>query len=267
MTLPSQKIISSIFTVAGKEYLGPHLIRVLFDMTEKQMKDFEGMAIGANNKIFIPAKGTRREDADKDGIWNVDQIAARRTYTTRKIDLDRKELWIDFVVHEDGGPAAAWAVNARQGDALGIAMKEGRRPLVPPRDHYLLIGDMTAIPVISVILEQMPAHTSAQVILEVYDREDRLDLFSEATVDFKWLLNRELDKKSMLADWVKSNPLRSPGSFVFIAAESEAVKELKACFREDNNWAKENCSIVAYWKRGKSEDESDSERAAERSAG
>ncbi|MDR6785630.1 NADPH-dependent ferric siderophore reductase [Pedobacter africanus] len=247
-----KKIIRSVFSVAEKKYLTPHYIRILFAMTETQMEDFRNITIGANNKIFIPVKGAAEE------------VTLRRTYTTRNIDWKTQTLWIDFVAHGDNSPASAWAINAQKGDTLEIAMKDSKRPLVPERDNYLLIGDMTAMPVIAAILEQLPAHAKAEVILEVYHNQDEMNLVSKADVTLTWLHNRELDHSSRLADTVKSNPLPLSHSFVFIAAESDAVKELKTYFRDKHSWGKENCSITSYWKRGRSEDESGNERAMER---
>ena len=55
---------------------------------------------GSNNKIFIPAEE--------------ENVALIRTYTNRKIDLEEKELSIDFVAHGDNGPASAWALKANR---------------------------------------------------------------------------------------------------------------------------------------------------------
>jgi len=58
-----------------------------------------------------------------------------RTYTHRGIDLEKKEIWIDFVVHGEEGPASAWAANSKPGDALGVMMKRGKKELYSPAEH------------------------------------------------------------------------------------------------------------------------------------
>ncbi|PWW17569.1 siderophore-interacting protein [Chryseobacterium sp. AG844] len=133
------KKIRSVFTVKKKLFITPHLIRVIFDIDEKQAELLANVKSGSNNKIFIPTE---------------ENIILIRTYTNRKIDLEEKELSVDFVAHGDNGPASAWALKAKPGDLLEIGMKESSKPLVPNADFYLLAGDATALPVICAIAEQ-----------------------------------------------------------------------------------------------------------------
>ena len=98
-------------------------------MDDEQTELLAGVRPGSNNKIFIP-------------VGNDGQETIVRTYTNRKIDLEKKELSVDFVAHGDNGPTSAWALKAKAGDHLGIGMKESLRPLVPESDRYLLAGEM-----------------------------------------------------------------------------------------------------------------------------
>ncbi|MEO3406737.1 siderophore-interacting protein [Mucilaginibacter sp. CAU 1740] len=240
-----RKAVHSIFNVKEKLFLTPHYIRVKFGMTDEQLELFSNVQIGANNKIFF---------ADN----------TRRTYTTRHIDFVEKELWIDFVAHGDNGPASAWANRAQPGGSLGIGMKEGRRPLFPEVDEYILIGDSTALPVISAMLEQLPAGTSAKVVLEVHGKEDELKLSSKARFDLQWVHNTHPEQNSNLVEVVRGMDLPDKKQFVFAAAEYHTVKNLKSYFRDELGWKSENYSIVSYWKRGESEDQSSAQRREER---
>jgi NADPH-dependent ferric siderophore reductase len=240
-----RKAVHSIFNVKEKLFLTPHYIRVKFAMTDEHLELFSNVQIGANNKIFF---------ADD----------TRRTYTTRHIDFVEKELWIDFVAHGDNGPASAWANRAQPGDSLGIGMKEGRRPLFPEVDEYVLIGDSTALPVISVMLEQLSAGASARVIVEISGKEDELRLFSKARFDIQWVYNPHPEQNSNLAEIVRGMTVSDNKPFVFAAAEYHTVKNLKNYFRDELAWRSENYSIVSYWKRGESEDQSSAKRREER---
>ena len=241
-----RKGIYSVFTVKEKTFLTPHYIRVKFDMTAEQMEQFRNVQIGGHNKIFITEY-------------------IKRTYTTRAIDYDQKELWIDFVAHRDNGPASAWARNAQRGDTLGIAMKEGIQTLFPEAKNYLFAGDHTALPVIGTMLEQLPAGVTVNVILEVPGKEDELPLFSKANLDVQWLHNERPDQDSRLAEKVLAAEPYEENQFVFLAAEYESAKVIKRHFKEKLNRPRKSYSVVSYWSKGKSEDQSSAIRREERS--
>jgi len=124
----TSKPIQVALTVKRKEYLTPHYIRVFLE--GKGVQKLADRTVGINNKILIPPPGLKtvhfpqRDSRTK--RWKplppeVSPII--RTYTHRGIDLKKNEIWFDFVAHGDEGPASAWAMNAQQGDPLGVMMK------------------------------------------------------------------------------------------------------------------------------------------------
>ncbi|WP_079241699.1 siderophore-interacting protein [Chryseobacterium indologenes] len=235
------KKIHSVFTVKKKLFITPHLIRVIFDIDEKQAELLANVKSGSNNKIFIP---TEEEN-----------ITLIRTYTNRKIDLEEKELSVDFVAHGDNGPASAWALKTKPGGLLEIGMKESSKPLVPNADFYLLAGDATALPVICAISEQFPSYVRAKIILEVAGKEDELILCSAADISVEWLHNPHPEQGSKLAEAVKSVQF-PPGvlkEYVYIAAEYSTVHELRTYFKTTLEWDPHGMYICSYWKAGQAE--------------
>lgn len=85
--------------------------------------------------------------------------------------------------------ASAWAINAQIGDCLGVMMRDAKTELYTKADHYLLVGDATAIPVISAILEDLPRSATVCCVLEVYGTDDIQRIETDAMVDFHWLFN------------------------------------------------------------------------------
>ncbi|CAI8794749.1 siderophore-interacting protein [Chryseobacterium sp. IT-36CA2] len=234
------KKIRSVFTVKKKQFITPHLIRVVFHIDENQAELLANVKSGSNNKIFIPTE---------------EKSTIIRTYTNRKIDLEKRELSIDFVAHGDNGPASAWALKTNPGDLLEIGMKESTKPLVPTADFYLIAGDATALPVICAITEQLPSYVSAKIVLEVAGKEDELLLRSAADIAVEWLYNPHPEQGSRLAEKIKSIDF-PPGmlkGYVYIAAEYTTVHELRNYFKTTLEWDPHGMYICSYWKAGQAE--------------
>ena len=104
-----------------------------------------------------------------------------RTYTTRYVRNDVREVDVDMVAHEVIGPASEWVANARVGDEVLIFAPTTAHTgvsygidFVPPArvDDILLAGDETAAPAIAAILEQLPRDARGVVVLEVPEEGD-----------------------------------------------------------------------------------------------
>lgn len=269
MSQEELKTIQAELTVSRKEYLSPHYIRVY--LTGEGIKRFNNTTIGVNNKIMIPPSGINKIyfpelDAEKMEWIQPDEAVrpAIRTYTHRGINLDQQEIWIDFVAHGDEGPASAWAIHAKPGDPLGVLMRDGKSELYPTADHYLLVGDATAIPVLGAILEDLPASAKGVCIIEVHDQSDEQVLQTKADIRFIWLHHSELSLSNNLINTVKQQLLPENSRFAYVAAEFSSVKAIRAYLRKEQNWKQNELYAYSYWKSGTAEDKSSKERHQEK---
>lgn len=256
-------------TVSRKEYLTPRYIRVFLQGDE--VKKLAENTIGVNNKILIPPEGVGKvhfPELDSETMrWKPQppEIAPIvRTYTHRGIDLEKKEIWIDFVAHGLEGPASKWAIEAKEGDVLGVMMKQGKKELYTQAEHYLLVGDATAIPVLGAILEDLPPTAKGICIIEVFGEEDEQALPTQADIKFIWLHNPTPKEGSKLADVFKEQPLPQENRFAYIATELDAVKAIRHYLRKEQNWGRDELYAYSFWKSGKAENESASTRRKER---
>ena len=117
-----------------------------------------------------------------------------RTYTTRAVRREVREVDIDMVAHDILGPASAWIETARPGDEVLIFAPTTALTgvsygvdFVPPAEtgDYLLAGDETAAPAIATILEQLPREATGVVVLEVPDDADCAYLPAHPGFEFK----------------------------------------------------------------------------------
>src|SRR4029453_16592676 len=64
----------------------------------------------------------------------------------------------------------------------------GRHYVIDPAaDWFLLVGDDTAIPAISTILEALPPSARATVFIEVVDRDDECEIPAHPNAKIIWL--------------------------------------------------------------------------------
>jgi NADPH-dependent ferric siderophore reductase len=254
MSINRKQAVRSVFTVKEKAFITPHYIRVVLHMSDEQVELFRNVKIGSNNKIFLPLPGTNQVIFPDEIDTDLNKTSVRRTYTTRHIDYLKKEIFIDFIAHGDNGPASHWANQAIAGSNIGMAMKVGNRPLFPNVEYYLLVADSTGIPVISAILEQLPANVEVHAIIEVFNKEDELLLNSKANLSVEWIYNTHPEHSSNLADIVRKRDFPIRNRFLFAATEYATAKDLKIYFRDEQYWQSGEYSITSYWKKGESED-------------
>jgi len=264
------KVALQIFNVVSKEYLTPHYIRVTLNGVG--VKDFAPCTLGANNKIFVPPVGTDKVyisnpavDPEMAIVIPADLKPIMRTYTHRAIDLQKEEIVIDFVDHGDIGPASAWARRAKKGDELGVAMKLVSKALCPAVDWYLLAGDATAIPVLSCILESLPATAKGYCVIEVASPAEILSEVRHEGFTIEWVFTGEDQGVSSLVEAVqKVNVPHGHSHFAYVACEYSSVKAIRAYFKESLRWSNTDFYAFSYWKKGESEDKSGEARRQEK---
>lgn len=260
--------IRAVFTVVRKTYITPHYLRIF--LIGDSVSEIADTTVGINNKIIIPPAGTKHftmpvmnPETKTLEYTDSNAIPVIRTYTHRGIDLDKNEIWIDFVIHGEEGPASAWAMHSKPGDSLGVMMKRGKRELYAPAENYMLAGDATAIPVIGVILEDLPATAKGTAILEVYDENEIMEIPTKADIRIIWTYNSNPQKGSEIATVLKAQPLPATARFAYIAAEFSTVKEIRNYLRKEQGWSREELYAYSYWKSGVAEDRSAGDRRAE----
>ncbi|MGR7996242.1 siderophore-interacting protein [Xanthobacter sp. ZOL 2024] len=241
--------------VRRAEQVTPHMRRVVLGGAE-----LAGFGSGPNIKLLIPPPGLATPQwpmPDKDGgaIWPPAPFRpVPRTYSVRRFDAARGELWVDFALHEAGGPGADFARRARRGDLVGVGGPGGRT--LPPADHVLLAGDQTGLPSIAAILEELPAHVRGHAFLEVAEAADAQPLEGPAGVQITYLYRDGAapGTTDLLEAAVRgTHGIGGPGWAAWVATESAAARALRGHLRADRNMAAAMLAVAGYWKRGMSE--------------
>jgi NADPH-dependent ferric siderophore reductase len=214
-------------------------------------------AAGPTVNLLVPRVGDaapRWPRVAKDGriVWpDGAHGVSLRSYTARRQDPVAAQVEVDFVLHGDG-PAAAWATAAAPGALLGVAGAGalGDRPAA----QLLLAGDETALPAISRILAAAPATSRGIALLEVAGAAEEQPLSAPDGVAVRWLHRGDTPpgESTLLADAVAAID-RPEGEDVFawVAAESAAVRTIRADLRGRWGLSRAQHHAIGYWRRGR----------------
>lgn len=240
--------------VRRTERLTPHLTRVTFSGPE--LADLPvGLPTG-HVKVFLPTSGEPEPVLPEWGPDGPVFLAGQprptvRTYTPRRFDSEALELDVDFVVH-DGGPASAWAQAARPGSRAAVAGTGRGYEVDPAAKVFLLAGDETAVPAISVLLEALPVRATVAVTIEARHPDAELPL---------------PDHPGALVRWIHPSAGAAPGATltaalaeahlpddvrVWVATEAAAVRAIRRRLL-DAGVPAGHLVTRGYWKLGESD--------------
>jgi NADPH-dependent ferric siderophore reductase len=177
-----------------------------------------------------------------------------RTYTIRHQRAD--EIDIDFVLHEDSGPASSWAKQAQPNDSILVGGPGPKKLIEEAADWHIFVGDMTALPAISVNLATLPQNAKGYAILEVISDSDIQPLKHPNGIELQWIINPHPgEKANLLLEQVKALPWMEGQVSVWAACEFSSMKMLRAFFKQDAKVEKEYLYLSSYWKLGSNEDQ------------
>ncbi len=224
--------------VTGRQYITPNMLRI--SLGGPGLVGFPDKQESAYVKLMFERKGN--------------QAPLIRTYTVRQ--QRNHEIDIDFALHEHPGPAGAWALQARVGQRVRVGGPGPRKLVDPAGDWHVLAADMTALPALSVNLEQLPADAKGYAVIEVATEADRQALTAPPGVDIQWVISRDpsapgeaLVDRAMELPWLPGKPS------IWCACEFSSMRRLRQFFGTERRVDRKLRYISSYWKYGLSEDQ------------
>src|SRR5882757_1353924 len=241
----------------------PRMTRVTLGGDE--LAGFPGDGPDQRIKLFFPMPGQRRPAmprASSGGpVWPPGEPRpVIRTYTVRRFNAAAGELDVDFVLHGEHGPAAAWAAAAAPGDWIGVSDPGGRYRPDPAALAHLVIGDESALPAIATVLEALsapppegaPAGTPIEVFVEVADAAEEQPLPAGPSTRLHWLHRGDRLPGQPLVDAVTSAPLPAgvPAAHcqAWLSAEAAAVRDIRAHLLDERGFSRRMVYATGYWR-------------------
>ena len=230
-------------TVTARERRTPNLMSITLE--GKALADFPtGHEGGYIKLVFLPPEGAA-----------VGTRPVVRSYTVRRFDPDARQLEIWMVAHGDTGPAARWANRVEVGETVLITGPGACKRPNAEADWFLLAGDMSALPAISVNLSQLPDDARGHCVLEVIDEDDRMELERPPGVELSWVVNPKPERRStLLLETVTAIPWRDGRAAVWVAGEFDASRGLRQYFRHEREVPRDDLYVSCYWKIGETDE-------------
>ncbi len=242
-----------------KTRVSPHLLRVTF--IGDDLNDFPEKCGAGHLKIFLPNQESGilqlpQRDRETDTVIWPEHKPVARAYTVRKFRKDEGELDIDFVDHGLASPGSGWAVNAKPGDKLGLIGPGGPDPMLEPADWHILACDLTGLPAVSAILEELSDDARGEVFIEVESLAEVHELEHPPGVNIHWIEIDFTRPEYCLANGISTITVPDNTASVsgFIAGENSSVKECRRYLVKQFGLTKQNLYAIPYWRRGKNEE-------------
>lgn len=169
-----------------------------------------------------------------------------RWYTIRAHRPDRREIDVDFVLHDHSGPGVDWARSARRGDVVGFRQSGSAYRPPQPCHTQLLLADETALPALATILESLPrAAHGVRAVIEVPDDSyaDRID----TDMQVEWRHRGEDPPGVHLLAAARTSPCGL--DYAWVCGESGAVKAVRRHLVGPAGMDRRRVMFSGYWRR------------------
>lgn len=182
-----------------------------------------------------------------------DRKPVSRTFSIRAWDAEQNTLTVDFVLHPEPGIASEWAARAAPGDRLGLAGPGEVALYDPATPIQYLIGDLSALPALTAVAEEIAAETDIRAFVELPpDTDPDHRWFPQKNVRVRYL-EQSFDPESALLPLIRSESIDPTSCGVCLAGEHRTVVALRTHFRE-LGFPRSRLYAVPYWRRGDDEE-------------
>lgn len=239
-----------LLTVKKRRELGPDMVRIT--LTGSDLEGFYTPGFDDHVKLIFPDPGHKELRLPQMGERGMVFPAGQekppiRDYTPREFREQEQEMDIDFVVHGEG-PACQWAMQAKEGDRLGVAGPRGSFLVSKDLDWQILIGDETAVPAMARRVHELPASVQVQVYVLVRNLLTIGTMEAPDHVTVNWIPSAAgLDG---VLDALRAAPELSGKGYVWIAAEYAVAKSLREYWVQERGLDKGAIRASSYWRLG-----------------
>lgn len=219
------------------------------------LHDLVSTGVTDHVKLFFPDFATGVHNTPKpvgpteDGIIRPEGPTIMRDFTPLNVQTTAEgtTVDIDFLMHENPGPASSWAEGAELGDRLVVVGPRGSKGAPRAAERIILLVDGTSLPSAGLWVSRAPAETRIHVLAAVDgDVAWVRDYLAGFTPD------REITVDAAGHDHVAALRALSPdaATYVFAAGEASSLIPVRRYLRGESGLTREQFAVDGYWKAG-----------------
>ena len=237
--------------VASVAIRSPRLVRVT--LAGPELAGFELGLPAGSVRLLLPHEGEAEVVLPR---WNgnefLDEDGARptiRTLTPLRFDAATNQLDVEIVRHGDG-PLSMWAEEVAAGARAAVSGTGRGYDVDDDAPAFVLAGDESALPAISVLLPALPAGADVRVLVEVADGSARIDLPAGPTASVTW---HEASPGALPGDAIVTAVERlelASGTRVWAAGEAASMQRIRRHLFERRGIPRVHAAVRGYWKVG-----------------
>jgi NADPH-dependent ferric siderophore reductase len=236
--------------VAAVEDLSPRLRRVR--LSGEELTGLEPGLPAASVRLLLPRADGQLELPTWEGnefLLADGSRPAIRTLTPRRSDPEGGEL-VGEIVRHDSGALSDWVATARPGDPTAVSGTGRGFDVDPQVGDYVLVGDESALPAISTLLEAIPDAASVRVVLET-PTDDCVELpaHPRSTVEWVMLPDGAAPGDAMLR--AVTGLELGADTVVWAAGEAAGVQRIRKHLFDERDVPRRRAHVRGYWKHGR----------------
>ena len=226
-------------------------------LTGRELEGFDPGLPAASVRLLLPQPGS---GAPVIPTWDGNEFLhadgarpAIRTLTPLRFDAEQLELDVEVVLHGDG-PLSSWAAAAGPGDHVAVAGTGRGYEIDPSAPAFLLAGDESALPAMTMLVAELPAPAEVHAIVELGDPRAEVDLPHHPHLSVDW---RVADRGGRPGDELVAavtGRAIDADTRVWVAGEAASVHRIRRHLFDQLGLPRSRVVVRGYWKHGRRSD-------------
>ncbi len=241
-------------TVVEVDERSPRLVRVTFEGAG--LRELEVDEPAASVRLLVPSPDTDELVIPQ---WNGNEFLlpggarpALRTFTPLRHDRDRGRLDLEIVRHGDGA-VSGWVERAGPGSPAAISGPGRGYEIDGDAERFVLLGDESALPAMSQLLETLPGGVDVEVHVEVVTADAQVAVPDHPNASISWHVSApDAAPGDALVAVARELDGVEPSTRVWAAGEAASMQAIRRHLFDQVGMARAQATVRGYWKRARS---------------